>query len=116
MGTFFHPITPTGPSGEETGEALVDTGASFTTMPASILRRLGVQSFRRARLKLADGQIAEWDLGRVHASIDGLVDETICIFGPEQSPPAIGAHTLQAILLAVDPVVDHRPVPSEGFA
>jgi len=115
MGTFFHPITLVGPAGEfETIEALVDTGASFTTVPGSLLRRLGVSPFRRARLKLADGQIAEWDLGHVTAQIDSLEDQTICIFGPEESPPIIGSHTLQGMLLAVD-FVDRRVVPTEGF-
>ena len=114
MGTFFHPITVIGPDGEETVEALVDSGASFTTMPASLLRRLGVTPHRRARLRLADGQSAEWDIGRVRLAIDGMEEPDLCIFGAEEAPPTIGAHTLQAMLLAVDPV-DHRLVPTEGF-
>src|SRR5437867_1782298 len=97
MGTFFHPITIIGPNGKESIDALVDTGVSFTTLPASLLRRLGVRPFRRARLRLADGQVAERDLGRVTARINGLEDETICIFGPEAAPPVIGSHTLQAM-------------------
>ena len=114
MGTFFHPITIIGPGGQETVEALVDTGASFTTMPASLLRRLGVSPHRQARLRLADGQSAIWDIGRVRSSIDGEEEADLCIFAAEGSPPTIGAHTLQAMLLAVDPV-DHRLVPTEGF-
>jgi predicted aspartyl protease len=116
MGTFFHPITLTGPTGaSQTVEALVDTGASFTSVPASVLESLGVRPFRRARLRLANGEIAESDLGRVTARIDELDDETICIFGAEGAPPVIGAHTLQAMLLAVD-TVDQQLVPTEGFA
>jgi predicted aspartyl protease len=114
MGTFFHPITVIGPEGEETVEALVDTGASFTTMPASLLRRLGVTPYRKARLRLANGEVAEWDLGRAQMRINGTEEDSICIFGSEDSPPVIGAHTLQAMLLGVDPV-EHRLVPQEGF-
>ena len=115
VGTFFHSITLVGPNGtSQTVEALVDTDASFTSVPASVLQQLGVRPFRRARLRLANGAIAESDLGRVTARIDGLEDETICIFGAEGAAPVIGAHTLQAMLLAVD-TVDHRLVPTEGF-
>ncbi len=44
MGTFFYPITLIGPSGRRKGtvEALVDTGATFTSVPADILEELGV--------------------------------------------------------------------------
>lgn len=114
MGTFFHPITIVGPAGEETVEALVDTGASFTTMPGSVLRRLGVVAHRQARLRLADGTSAIWEIGRVTTRINGTEEPDLCIFGAEESPPTIGAHTLQAMLLAVDPV-DHRLVPTEGY-
>ncbi len=115
MGTFFHPITIIGPTGESvTIDALVDTGASFTTVPASLLRRLGVVPHRRAPLRLADGSIAESEIGRIRSAIDGLEEADLCVFGAEDAPPVIGAHTLQVMLLGVDPV-NARLVPREGF-
>lgn len=104
MGTFFHAIMILGPDGEETVEALVDTGASLSTIPPSLLLRLGVVPCRRARLHLADGQYAVWGLGRVLSRTDEMEENDICSFGPEESPPVIGAQTLQAMLLGVGEV------------
>ncbi len=115
MGTFFHPITLTAPSGaSETLEALVDTGAAFTTVPAPVLERLGIRPHRTAKLRLADGHLVEWRLGWVTAEIDGLQEEILCVFGSPDAPPAIGAHTLETFLLGVDPV-EQRLVPKEGY-
>lgn len=115
MGTFFHPITLIAPSGaSETLDALVDTGAAFTTAPAEILERLGVRSHRTVRLRLADGEIVEWRLGRVMAQIDGVEEEILCIFGSAEAPPVIGAHTLEAFLLSVDPF-EEKLVPKEAY-
>ena len=114
MGTFFHPITIVGPNGEETVEALVDTGADFTMMPASLLQRLGIQPYREVRMRLADGRSSVWQLGRATARINGHDEPTICVFAPEDSRPAIGAYTLEGMLLGVDPS-GRRLVPREGF-
>ncbi|MFQ5861268.1 MAG: hypothetical protein ACE5IG_06955, partial [Dehalococcoidia bacterium] len=111
MGTFFHPLTLIGPAGtRETLEALVDTGAAFTTIPAPVLEGLGVRPHRRVHLRLASGQVVDWELGRVLAELDGVQEEILCIFGSPEAPPVIGAHTLEAFLLGVDPL-ERRLVP-----
>jgi len=115
MGTFFHPVTLISTSGErETLQALVDTGASFTTVPAAVLERLGVRPHRTMRFRLANGEPVEWQLGWVTIEIDGNREQTLAVFGPEEDIALIGAHTLQAMGLGVDPV-EHRLVPREGF-
>lgn len=116
MGTFFHPITLIGPTGAtETVEALVDTGSSFTAVPRRILERLGVVPFARVRLRLANGQLVEADIGEVRAELDGLPRRTIfCVFGEAGAAPVIGAHTLEAFLLGVDPD-QRRLVPLEAW-
>jgi len=116
MGTFFHPITITGPSGEsETLDALVDTGSSFTTVPRPVLERLGVQPFTRARLRLATGQVIVADLGEVTAELDGLDPRTIiCVFGEADSAALLGAQALENFMLGVDPD-QRRLVPLEGW-
>ena len=116
MGTFTHPITLIGTAdgASETLEAPVDTGATFTTVPAPMLGRLGVRPERRVNLRLANGQVVQWDLGEVKAEIDGVRATILCVFGHDDSPPLIGAHTLEALLLVVDPV-EGRLVPREGL-
>ncbi len=115
MGTFFHPLTLIGPTGaSETVEALVDTGASFTTVPASVLERLGVRPHRTTRLRVAMGEVVEWPWGWVTAEIDGVQEQTPCVFGAEAAPPVIGAVTLEIMGLGVDPRGE-RLVPRVGF-
>lgn len=115
MGTFFHPITLAGPEGQRlTIDALVDTDASFTSMPEGVLRELGIHPVRRARLRLADGTSHVQSLGEAVAEIDGESVQTLVVFGPEGSPAAIGAYTLEGLLLGVDPV-EKRLVPLEGW-
>src|SRR6266542_5577664 len=115
MGTFFHPITLTGPTGDsETVEALVDTGASFTTAPTSLLERLGVYAHATTKLTIASGEVVEWPWGWVSARIDGVEEPTPCVFGAEGAPPVIGAVTMEIMGLAVDPK-GHQLVPRENF-
>ena len=116
MGSFPHPITLMSQAGtaSHTLEALVDTGATFTAIPAPTFEGLGVARQRRARLRLANGKLVEWELGEVVAQIDGVRSTILCIFGEAGTPPLIGAHTLEAFLLVVDPV-EQRLVPREGL-
>ena len=116
MGTFSHPITLISPSNghSETLEALVDTGATFTTIPSPILERLDIEVQRRVRLRLANGDVVEWALGEVRAEMDGEKSTILCIFGLPDTPPLIGAHTLEAFLLMVDPT-EERLVPREAL-
>ena len=83
VGTFFHSITLLAASGvgSETVEGLVDTGSTFTTVPAPVLERLGVRPHRTIRLRLANGQVDERRLGRVLAELDGMQEEILCVFG-----------------------------------
>jgi len=101
MGTFFRPITIVGPDGEEAVNALVHTGADFTTLSAPLLQRLGVKPFKDARMRLAGGSTAVWSLGRVTSRINGEEGPDICIFGSPDSPPVIGGYTLEGMLLGV---------------
>ncbi len=106
MGTFTHPITLTGPSGavSETMEGLVDTAATFTSVPEEVLEKLGARPQWRIRMGLADGQTVERGMGEVVAESDGERRPILCVFNPDDAPALIGAHTLEAFLLMVDPV------------
>ena len=116
MSTFFYPITLISDAGtSETFEALVDTGSSFTTISRVALNSLGVQPFARVRLRLANGQLTETELGAIDARIDDYAQRPIiCAFGEPAAPPIMGAHTLEAFLLGVDPD-GHRLVPLIGW-
>ena len=73
MGTFHITLAVGDPQGESyvPVEALVDTGATYTMLPASMLQNLGVVPHDRAEFELADGNVAEMDIGRTWVRIDG---------------------------------------------
>ena len=45
-------------------EALVDTGASITAAPASVLREMGVTPSMRQTFRFAQGKVREMDVGQ----------------------------------------------------
>ena len=106
MGTFTCPIEVISADGShsETVYATVDTGSTFTCLPASLLHELGVVPYRRIRSELADGSVTEDDMGIVHVRVEGIETPTLAIFAEEGAPALLGAYTLEGALLVVDPV------------
>jgi len=96
-------------------DALVDTGATFSSVPRKLLEEVGYHPIARRPFELADGRVVERDLGEVSVRIDGEVRTTTCIFADEGSPVLLGAVTLEQFLLAPDPV-HKRLVPITGLA
>ena len=106
MGTFSSPLEVISADGSRsaTVDALVDTGSTYTCLPAWLLRELGIVPYRRIRSELADGSIVEDDLGIVSIRVQGVYTPTLAIFAAEGAPALLGAYTLEGALLAVDPV------------
>ena len=113
MGTFKWPVRIASMDGRQAQdiEATVDTGASFTTLPSSLLQELGVQATGKRGFLLADGRRVEMDFGQAWATIDGESVVTIVVFGEDEAPPLLGAYTLEGLALAVDPEAQ-RLVPT----
>ncbi|MSQ21752.1 MAG: hypothetical protein EXR53_00365 [Dehalococcoidia bacterium] len=115
MGTFSYAIEIGDPQGQryERIEALVDTGASYTTLPASLLRRLGVQPMGRRRFRIANGGTMVQEIGQTWIRIDDEAYIQLVVFGPEDQA-LLGAFSLEGFGLAVDPL-GKRLVPVEGL-
>lgn len=113
MGTFSWPLRISGMDGRQTLniEAVVDTGAFYTTLPAPMLRELGVEPMGSRRFLVADGRRVEMDFGQAWATIDGESIITVVAFGEDNAPPVLGAYTLEGLALAVDPS-EQRLVPA----
>ena len=116
MGTFTYPIEVLSSDGSrsETVHATVDTGSTYTCLPASLLRGLGVTPVERIRSELADGSIVEDDVGEARVRIEGVERTTIVIFTEEGAPALLGAYTLEGALLVVDPV-QQRLAPTHAL-
>ncbi len=106
MGTFTYPIEVISADGNtsETVEATVDTGSTYTCLPATLLQRLGITPVERIKSELADGSIVEDAVGEVRVRVEGVERSTIVIFAEEGAPALLGAYTLEGALLVVDPV------------
>ena len=88
----------------ETVEALVNTGATYTTVPGPTLRRFGVSAHTRATFVLADSSRIERDIGRTWLKLQERAEIVPVIFGDEDSQPVMGAVALEIFRLGVDPV------------
>ncbi len=113
MGTFNWPLRISSMDGQvyKDIEATVDTGAAYTTLPAKLLRELGVEPMGQRRFLLADGRRVYMDFGEARATVDGESVTTLVIFGEDDAPALLGAYTLEGLALAVDPV-EQRLVPT----
>lgn len=116
MGVFRVNIAVGDPQGQHytSVEALVDTGSTYTALPASFLRRLSVSPHDRGPFELANGQIVEHDIGRTWVRIDGRTEIVPVVFAEEETEPLLGAVTLEIFRLGVDPV-GRRLVPVPGL-
>ena len=96
MGIFRVDVEVGDPTGTryEPVDALVDTGATHTSLPRPMLETLGVTPHARKTFVLADGRRVKRDIGRA------------C--------PLLGAYALEGLQLAADPV-GRRLVPVPGL-
>ena len=95
-------------------EALVDTGATSTMLPASILRGLGIAPALSRTFEYADGSRGDLDMGEARIRVEGRETPTWVIFGPEDGGVLLGALTLQETFLGVDPY-NERLIPVNGL-
>lgn len=87
-------------------------GATFTTLPASLLRGLAVVPHARRTFILADGRQVEREVGRTWVRLGGQAGIALVVFGDEGVDPILGAVALETLGLAVDPVRQTlTPVP-----
>jgi len=94
--------------------ALVDTGSTFTSAPRELLARLGIRPTRREPFQIASGEVIESDVGDAVIRVAGKQGAMPIIFNEPGEPTLLGAVTLEALLLAVDPVRETL-VPVEGL-
>lgn len=87
-----------------TATFLVDTGATDSMIPASALRKLGIQPLGKETFELGSGELVEYQYGLAEMSFLGEVVGTRIIFGPERCEPLLGAVALQSAGFIVDPV------------
>ena len=86
----------------ESLSGVVDTGASYTVVPATILDGLGIEREQSINFTLADGSQREMDIGWVQMELEGRTGHVYVVFGPSNSPVILGAMALETFALAAD--------------
>ena len=93
---------------------LVDTGATWTTLPRETIEELGASPVSDRRVRLANGTEETWPVTVLLVTLEGAELPTVCLVGPRGGPALLGAVTLEEFSLAVDPV-GRRLVPVSGY-
>jgi len=92
-------------------ELLVDTGALFSMLPASILESLGVARSEKMEFETAGGQVITREVGYAWFRHNGRKALSPVIFGEESDKSLLGVVTLETLRMEVDPVRNEiRPV------
>ena len=113
MGTFDARIGVSDGNGGKTHwmTAAVDTGATFTVLPDSILRdRIGIEPRRQALFTLADGREKLYPVGDAWLRVGGQESYSPVVFGDE-GQYLLGATSLQTLGLIPD-TTSHRLIPA----
>ena len=95
---------PARPAVTERVDLLIDSGAIYSVVPAAVLARLGIEPLVEQQFRLANGsKISRKKGGAVFKRGDriGVAD---VIFGEEADSPLLGATTLEALGLSLDPI------------
>ena len=106
MGAFRVEVTVSNREGTASRdvEALVDTGAFYSLLPSGVLTEIGITPTRTRTFKVADGRTVELPVGEAMVEYAGDQVSTYVVFGSDNARPLLGAYTLEALALQVDPL------------
>jgi len=103
---------PAAPEVTEKLEFLIDSGAIYSVVPTPILQRLGIKPLTQQEFRLANGSKIIRRKGIALYKYGGQIGGADVIFGEEGDSNLLGAFTLEALGLALDPLRrELKPLP-----
>lgn len=93
---------PAQPDRTEEVRVLVDTGATLSVLPSSLLEELGIPRIGQRRFRGFGGPVTR-DVGNVSMSYDGVEAGVTVVFGDEGDPAVMGVTALESLGYDVDP-------------
>lgn len=91
---------------------VVDSGAAYSVVPASVLSRIGIEPDTTQEFYLANGDCIERRMGIAAFEYQGKITAASVIFGEEDDAPLMGATTLEGFGFVLDPFKrELRPMP-----
>lgn len=95
---------PAHPDVTERLEFLIDSGAIYSVVPAPVLERLGIRPLTQQEFRLANGTRIVRRKGVAVYKYGERIGGADVIFGEEGDSVLLGAFTLEALGLALDPL------------
>lgn len=93
------------------GHFLVDSGAVYSVMPASVLKKLGIQPGDTQKFTLANGEVIEKKVGNALFEYERKKRSSPVVFG-EEHIFLLGAVTLESLGVILDPINrELKPLP-----
>jgi len=115
MGLTFLEIevgNPANPKKTRPIEFLVDSGAIYSVVPAPILKKLGIKPLATEEFFLANGEKISRKKGIALFKYGGKIGGADVIFGEAEDSTLLGAFTLEALGLMLDPLRrELKPLP-----
>ncbi len=103
---------PASPEVTETIEFLIDSGAVYSVVPTPILARLGIKPLTTQEFRLADGSVIARRKGVALFKHGDRIGGADVIFGEDGDSVLLGAFTLEALGLSLDPLRrELKPLP-----
>ncbi len=103
---------PANPDVTEEVEFLVDSGAIYSVVFTPILERLGIRPITEQQFRLADGSKIIRKKGGAVFKYGDRIGVADVIFGEEGDSTLLGAFTLEALGLSLDPLRrELKPLP-----
>ena len=84
-------------------EFMIDSGAVYSLVPRKILKKLGIDPYRELSFALADGSTISRKVGEAYFELNGDGATAPVIFGEKNDEPLLGATTLEAMGLILNP-------------
>jgi predicted aspartyl protease len=92
------------PKKTERLQFLVDSGAVYSVVPARVLSRLGIKPIDKQEFRLANGEKVVRKKGVALFRYNGRVGGADVIFGEKGDAVLVGAFTLEAVGVSLDPL------------
>jgi clan AA aspartic protease len=103
---------PARPEIAEKVEFLIDSGANYSVVPSVVLERLGIRPLAQQEFRLTDGSRITRKKGAAVYKYDERAGGADAIFGEEGDCNLLGAFTLAALGLFLDPFrCELKPLP-----
>jgi predicted aspartyl protease len=103
---------PSNPEVTRSLDLLIDSGAIYSVVPSSILAALGIRPVTEQTFRLADGSKIVRQKGVALFKYGESVGGADLIFGEPGDQQLLGAFTLEALGLALDPLRrELKPLP-----